>query len=204
MEENGRRSDILFWTQDGERKTIPCASLMVRGSHQQQNIAIAAQAAADFGVYAAVIEEAMMSFQGLEHRLEYVGHVAGRDWFNDSKATNPDAALAALSSFDHVTWICGGLRKDLSLDDLLEPVKKHVSYACVVGKDRDAYIKLLKDAEIPFIVSKTVERAVVDAQKQGDDAILLSPAAASQDQFISYSERGKAFVKAIRNLVDHE
>jgi len=204
IDENGKKSDVLFWTQDGERKIIPCSSLMVRGSHQQQNIAIAAQAAADFGVAASVIEEAMMSFQGLEHRLEFVGRVAGRDWFNDSKATNPDAAVAALSSFDKVTWICGGLRKDLSLACLLDPVIKHVSFACVVGKDRDAYIKLLKEAGVPYTVSKTMKRAVDDAVKQGVDPILLSPAAASQDQFSNYAERGKAYVKAIRELVDHD
>lgn len=199
-----KKLDQLFWTQYDERQYIACDHLMVRGYHQQQNIAVAAQAAADYGVSKAVIEEALMSFQGLEHRLEFVGRIADRDWFNDSKATNPEAAVAALASFEKVVWICGGLRKDLSLDSLVEVVKKHVSFACVVGKDRDAYVALLKQAGVPYVVSKTIERAVKDAKKKGEGAILLSPAAASQDQFNNYAERGQAFVKAIRSLNSHE
>jgi len=194
------QSDTLFWTQHNERKTVACQDLMVRGCHQQQNIAVAAQCAADFGVPFSVIEEAMLSFQGLEHRLEFVGKVAGREWFNDSKATNPDAAIAALSSFEQVVWICGGLCKDLSLDSLLEMVKKHVSFACVIGSDSTAYVDLLEAAGVAYVVSHTMEQAVQDAANQGKGTVLLSPAAASQDQFKHYAERGAAFVSALRGL----
>ncbi len=192
--------DELFWTQDGVRKIIPCQDLMVRGYHQQQNIAVAAQVAADFGVSPAVIEEALLSFQGLEHRLEYVGHAAGRDWFNDSKATNPDAAVAALHSFKQVVWICGGLRKELPLDDLIEVARKHASFACVIGEDTAPYVALLEQAGVPFKISKNIAQAVLDAVENSADDVLLSPAAASQDQFSHYAERGQAFVTAIRAL----
>ncbi len=201
-DDKGGKAARMFWTQDGERQFIPCANLMVRGFHQQQNIAVAAQVAADFGVSRAVIEEAMLSFQGLEHRLEFVGHIAGRDWFNDSKATNPNAALAALSSFDKVIWICGGLRKGLDLDILIDAVREHVQFACVVGEDAKAFETMLKKAGVPYRVSKTVARAVKDAAKQPEAPVLLSPAAASQDQFANYAERGEAFVRSIREL-DH-
>jgi len=201
--EASKQEDTLFWTQNGERQYIACRQLMVRGFHQQQNIAVAAQVAADYGVSKAVIAEAMMSFQGLEHRLEFVGRIVGRDWFNDSKATNPDAAVAALSSFEKVVWICGGLRKNLSLAGLTKVVKQHVSYACVVGKDAKAYEAMLEQAGVPYTVSKTIEKAVEDAVKQGEEPVLLSPAAASQDQFKNYAERGELFVKTIRGLVDH-
>lgn len=192
----------MFWTQDDQRQFIPCHQLMVRGFHQQQNIAVAAQVAADYGVSKAVIEEAMLSFQGLEHRLEFIGHMADKDWFNDSKATNPDAADAAISSFDKVVWICGGLRKGLDLNSLANTVKNHVAFACVVGKDAKAYEKLLKQAGVPYKVSKTIAQAVKDAAKQSCGSVLLSPAAASQDQFANYAERGEAFVKSIRELSD--
>ncbi len=199
------KGDQIFWHQEGERKTIACSSLMVRGRHQQQNIAVAAQVAADYGVSSAVIEEALMSFQGLEHRLEFVGHIAGRDWYNDSKATNPDAAIAALNSFAQVVWICGGLRKDLALDDMLDVVKQHVCFACVIGEDTRAYEALLKQADIPFKVSKTMKQAVADASQEGDGCpVLLSPAAASQDQYQHYAERGAAFIQAIRALLSEQ
>ncbi|MDQ6989332.1 MAG: UDP-N-acetylmuramoyl-L-alanine--D-glutamate ligase [Mariprofundaceae bacterium] len=193
------QSNTLFWTQEGERQSIACDKLMLKGTHQQQNIAVAAQAAADYGVSAAVIEEAMMSFQGLEHRLEYIGTFAERACYNDSKATNPDASLAALTSFQQATWICGGLRKGLALDGLLDAVKQHVDFACVIGKQPQAYIALLEQAGVPFVVSKNVEQAVQDAFEFGKADILLSPAAASQDQFKNYAERGKSFVQAIQN-----
>ena len=178
---------------------------MVRGRHQQQNIAVAAQVAADYGVSSAVIEEALMSFQGLEHRLEFVGHIAGRDWYNDSKATNPDAAIAALNSFAQVVWICGGLRKDLALDDMLDVVKQHACFACVIGEDTRAYEALLKQADVPFKVSKNMKQAVLDASQEGDGCpVLLSPAAASQDQYQHYAERGAAFIQAIRALLSEQ
>ena len=192
--------DKVFWQQGDVRKTIPVSSLMVRGRHQHQNIAVAAQVAADFDVSSAVIEEALMSFQGLEHRLEFVGRIVGRDWYNDSKATNPNAAIAALKSFDEVVWICGGLRKDLALDGLIDVAKTHVRFACVIGEDTKAYEVMLTQAGVPFKVSKTMKEAVVHAKEQGDCPVLLSPAAASQDQYPHYAERGADFIQAIRKL----
>ena len=195
-----KSGDKIFWQQGDEQKAMPVSSLVVRGRHQQQNIAVAAQVAADYGVSAAVIEEALMSFQGLEHRLEFVGHIAGRDWYNDSKATNPDAAIAALSSFAEVVWICGGLRKALSLDGLVEVAKKHVRFACVIGEDSKAYEDMLKQAGVPYKVSHTIKQAVLDAKDEGDCPVLLSPAAASQDQYKHYAERGADFIQNIREL----
>jgi len=196
--------DKLFWQHGDTQRMIDCSTLMVRGRHQQQNIAVAAQVAADYKVSAAVIEEALMSFQGLEHRLEYVGHIEDREWFNDSKATNPDAAIAALQSFDKVVWICGGLRKNLSLDALVDVAKAHVEFACVIGEDTQAYETMLEQAGVPFTVSVTMKQAVEDAKAQGHCPVLLSPAAASQDQYQNYAARGADFIYAIRAKVHDE
>jgi len=190
--------DKLFWQQGDTQRVIDCSSLLVRGRHQHQNIAVAAQVAADYHVSPGVIEEALMSFQGLEHRLEFVGHIEGRDWYNDSKATNPNAAIAALQSFDKVVWICGGLRKGLSLDTLIDVVKDHVSFACVIGEETQAYEEMLEQSGVPYKVSVTMEQAVKDAKKQGDCPVLLSPAAASQDQYQHYAARGLDFIHEIR------
>ncbi|MDX8382186.1 MAG: UDP-N-acetylmuramoyl-L-alanine--D-glutamate ligase [Ghiorsea sp.] len=194
----GDNGDKLFWQQGDTQRMIDCSSLLVRGRHQHQNIAVAAQVAADYNVSPAVIEEALMSFQGLEHRLEFVGHIAGRDWYNDSKATNPNAAIAALQSFEKVIWICGGLRKGLSLDTLIDVVKDHVSFACVIGEEAQAYKEMLEQSGVPYKVSVTMEQAVKDAKMQGDYPVLLSPAAASQDQYQHYAARGLDFIHEIR------
>ena len=191
----------LFWHQDGHRQSINCQRIPTRGLHQHINLAVAAQAAADFGVSNKVIREAISSFRGLPHRLRLIGNVVGHDWFDDSKATNPAAAQAALSSFDQSIWICGGLRKGLDLTPLSDTVSNHVSHAIVIGKEKQAYIELLQKAGISYTVGGTVERAVAIAANHASSLpVLLSPAAASQDQFSNYAERGHAFAKAIQHL----
>jgi len=192
---------VLFWSQDWRRQLIPCEQIPARGSHQHMNMAVAAQVAADYGVSSEVIRESITSFRGLKHRLEHVGMAAGRDWYDDSKATNPDAAIAALNSFTKAVWICGGLRKGLDLDALIPAVREHVSQAFVIGKETAAYAEMLKKADVPYAVAGTIQRAVAEASKcRGNDPVLLSPAAASQDQFANYAERGLAFAGAVQEL----
>jgi len=191
----------LFWSQNGDRHIINCGDIPVRGSHQHMNMAVAAQAAADFGVHATVIREALTSFRGLPHRLQYLGSHASREWFNDSKATNPDAARAALESFDKVLWICGGLRKGLDLSPLSQIVSQHVSHAYIIGKDTRAFADLLESAGVPFDVAGDVGQAVELAAGFAEPLpTLLSPAAASQDQFADYAERGQTFADAVDKL----
>jgi len=191
---------VLFW-QDGQRQLIPCEQIPARGEHQHMNIAVAAQVAADHGVNFEVIRETIICFKGLKHRLEHISMKGGRDWFDDSKATNPDAAAAALRSFDKSVWICGGLRKGLDLTPLVSVAKQHVSHAYVIGENTEAYEAMLKQADVPHTVVGNIKRAVSMASKQwGSDPVLLSPAAASQDQFKNYAERGEAFVQAVESL----
>jgi len=191
----------LFWHQDGNRQSLQCQHIPTRGLHQHINLAVAAQAAADFGVSNNVIREAISSFRGLPHRLRLLGHIAEHDWFDDSKATNPAAAQAALKSFEKCIWICGGLRKGLDLTPLTNAVRNHVAHAIVIGKEKQAYIELLQKSGVSYTVGGTVERAVLIAAKYtGKLPVLLSPAAASQDQFANYAARGHAFADAIRQL----
>jgi len=193
----------LFWHQDGNRQQIPCTKIPASGRHQHVNLAVAAQAAADFGVSAPIIREAITSFPGLAHRLRKIGTKMGRDWFDDSKATNPDAAAAALRSFERVTWICGGARKGLDLMPLLPDVQRHVGHALVIGKEPQSYAELLTEAGVPFEIVHTVDAAVSRAALLPEHApVLLAPAAASLDQFRNYAERGDAFIKAVRALGD--
>jgi len=191
----------LFWSQNWQRQLIPCEQIPARGRHQHMNMAVASQIAADYGVNHDVIRETMSCFKGLKHRLEHIGIKADRDWFDDSKATNPDAAIAALNSFEKAIWICGGLRKGLDLAPLASVATKHVSHAFVIGKDPDPYVEILEQAGVPHTVAGSVEHAVsMASQLSGNDPVLLSPAAASQDQFKNYAERGKAFSKAVESL----
>ncbi|MDQ6953674.1 MAG: UDP-N-acetylmuramoyl-L-alanine--D-glutamate ligase [Mariprofundaceae bacterium] len=191
----------LFWHIDKQVKTLNCAKIPTRGLHQHINLAVAAQVASDFGVSQQVIREALSSFRGLPHRLRFVGDVLAHAWFDDSKATNPAAAEAALASFDQVIWICGGLLKGLDLTPMVDVVHKHVCYAVVIGKHPEPYIRLLQKAGVSYTVANTMQRAVRFAAEHEDKLpVLLSPAAASMDQFKSYVERGKVFQQTIDDL----
>jgi UDP-N-acetylmuramoylalanine--D-glutamate ligase len=191
----------VFWHHYSIAETVSSDDLPSRGQHQHLNLAVAAQAATDFGVSASVIRQSLTSFRGLPHRMQSLGVVAGREWYNDSKATNPDAARAALQSFPQVIWICGGLRKELDVSMLQETVSRHVEHAFIIGNDSKPFADLAFAAGVPATIVKTMAQAVKQAmQTQFGIPVLLSPAAASQDQFRDYSERGTAFVDAVRQL----
>jgi len=195
------KSYRLFWHQLGSMEQLHCRHLSVRGLHQQMNLAVVAQAAADAGVAATVIRDALIRFSGLAHRLQHVGNTLDKTWFDDSKATNPTAAMAALQSFEQVIWLCGGLRKGLDLSPMIPVVKKHVCFAVVIGVDPDPYTAILKAAGVRYTVADSMESAVSMAAKaEGAKEVLLSPAAASQDQFKDYAARGRAFVNAMAGL----
>lgn len=200
LQEAGENT-TLFWTQDGQRHTINCDMLRAKGAHQHLNMAVAAQAAADFGVCPAVIHEALAAFRGLPHRLQCLGQMAGHEWYNDSKATNPDAAKAALHAFDRVLWICGGLRKGLDISPLAQTVSQHVARGFIIGKETSAFAEMFASAQVPFDIAGDMQQAVnmAAAYKEPLPA-LLSPAAASQDQFSDYAERGRQFSNAVSCL----
>jgi len=195
------RGGTLFWTEADTRHEIPLDHLRVRGAHQQLNLAVAAQSAADFGVSVNVITESLTAFRGLSHRLQYIGQQMGKAWYDDSKATNPDAAQAALASFERVIWICGGLTKGLDLIPLAGTVKQHVASAYIIGKKTKQYQDMLKKAGVPCKAVRDIHKAVVlAAENQLSLPVLLSPAAASQDQFKNYAERGVKFAEAVATL----
>jgi len=140
-------------------------------------------------------------FRGLDHRLRYVGQLAGKTWYNDSKATNPDAAVAALNSFDQVIWICGGLTKGVDVLPMLATVRAHVAQAFVIGKEPQAFVELLEKAGVEHQVMAEMGDAVAQAAKNGLSLpVLLSPAAASMDQFSNYADRGFCFTAAVAAL----
>jgi len=191
----------LFWHHYHIPEFIPFDDLPSKGLHQHLNLAVAAQAATDYGVSIAVVRQALTSFRGLPHRLQSLGIIAGREWFNDSKATNPDAAQAALKSFPQVIWICGGLRKGLDVSVLRDAVSEHVEHLYIIGKDPKPFVELAEAAGVPATFVKTMDKAVKQASMaQAGLPVLLSPAAASQDQFSDYADRGRVFAEAVEVL----
>lgn len=194
----------LVHSQNGTTRTI--ASLegigSLRGRHNAQNALAAVAACLVCGLDEAAIVAGLRSFPGLAHRMEQVGRKDGVLFINDSKATNAEAAAPALSSFERVHWIAGGLPKSGGIEPL-RPLFTRVAKAYLIGEAASAFAATLGDTtpyEISGDLDKAVEHAARDAAAEGGGVVLLSPACASFDQFRNFELRGDAFREAVYGL----
>ncbi|MEE9314733.1 MAG: UDP-N-acetylmuramoyl-L-alanine--D-glutamate ligase [Rhizobiaceae bacterium] len=178
----------------------------LRGQHNGQNSAAAYAICQAVGLSDAEIQAGFKSFPGLAHRMEQVGHVGPVLFVNDSKATNAEAAAPALSSFEKVHWIAGGLAKDGGIESLA-PHFNRIAKAYFIGEAAGNFAAQLDDT-IPYEISGTLKDAVnhaaLDALGEKDPVVLLSPAAASFDQFPNFEKRGEAFKAAVSALKGFE
>ena len=170
----------------------------MQGPHNAANALAAVAVARALGVAQAPIDAALASFAGLPHRMQRVGEVAGVAYVDDSKATNPESAAPALAAFDRVHWILGGRAKGAELD-ACRPHLGRVARAYTIGEAGPVFARLLRDA-VAVEEAGTLDAAVASAAQhaRAGDTVLLSPAAASFDQFADYEERGRRF----RSLVE--
>ncbi len=176
----------------------------LRGSHNAQNAAAAVAACLAVGVSPDDIRAGLASFPGLKHRMQPVGRRGHVTFVNDSKATNADAAAPALSSYDRIYWIAGGLPKAGGITTLA-PFFPRIAKAYLIGEAAAEFAATLGEAA-PYEISGTLERAVAhaaaDAAKDetGPVAVMLSPACASFDQYKNFEVRGDAFVSHVAAL----
>jgi len=177
--------------------------LALQGKHNSYNSMAAGIASKLLGVTNEIIRECLSNFEKIEHRLEPVLKVHGVDYINDSKATNINAVWYALDSMTKpVIWICGGVDKGNNYNELLPLVKDRVKAIVCLGannakliSDFDGHIEIIEDTHS---MSEAVKVAYKLASK--GDAVLLSPACASFDLFVSYEDRGRQFKRAVRDL----
>lgn len=172
----------------------------LHGPHNHQNAACAIAASEWLGISEDVVEEALRTFPGLPHRMERVGTPRGVLFVNDSKATNPASAAPALAAFDAVHWILGGRAKGAELD-ACRPYFGHVRAAYTIGEAGPVFAQILKP-HMPVSDCGTLDAAVriAAAAAQPGEVVLLSPAAASFDQFRDFEARGDAFRAAVEAL----
>ena len=179
----------------------PAGNPALAGPLTAENAAVALALAAGLGAESGAMEAALASFAGLPHRLEPLGTHRGIAFVNDSKATNAEAAGAALASFPSVYWIAGGVAKEGGAGGLAEAAG-NVVRAYLIGEAADAFAAALGGA-VPHRRAASLEKALAlaigDAERDGraDATILLSPAAASFDQFDDFAARGDAFRAAV-------
>lgn len=173
----------------------------LRGAHNIENSMAAAVMASLAGATHAQIRTAVMSFPGVDHRLQFVREVDGVAYYNDSKATNVDASLKAIAAFDGRLWIIlGGKDKGSDYTPLLAPLRDKAKGVLLIGAAAGKIESQL--AGLPLIQCGTLERAVAEghARATKGDTVLLAPACASFDQFDSYEHRGREFKKFVEAL----
>lgn len=182
--------------------------LLIRGEHNLSNALAAGAAALAMGAAPEDVRRGLRTFQPIEHRLEPVATIAGVEYVNDSKATNPDAVLKALTAFEDrpVVLLLGGSRKGNDFHDLARACAQRGVLAIAYGQSGPEIEQALVDECAPFEtaagMAEALERAVRLAVEGG--VVLLSPACASFDEFANYEERGRAFKRLVGALASRE
>jgi UDP-N-acetylmuramoylalanine--D-glutamate ligase len=190
---------IVFRDDAGETALFDRADIHLLGEHNVENVLAAASAAWLVGVPIAAIAEGVRSFPGVEHRIEFVAEIGGVDFFNDSKATNVDAALKAIDAFPGgLLVILGGKDKGSDYTPLIEPLQQRARLVLLIGAAA-AKIEAQIGLAVPTVRAGTLDRALALAQEhaQPGDTVLLAPACASFDQFENYEHRGRIFKQLV-------
>lgn len=194
------------WLCHGARNLIRAGELLVPGKHNQAN-ALAALAMGDaLGLPMDVMLAVLRTFQGLEHRTEYVAQIGEVDWYNDSKGTNPGACIAALEGLEQTddsrtVLIAGGDCKQADFSELGPVLGRCARAVVLLGRDADQIAGMLPADLIRRSAEDMHEAVSVAAElAQPGDRVLLSPACASFDMFDGYQHRGEVFKAAVRRL----
>ncbi|QVE16328.1 MULTISPECIES: UDP-N-acetylmuramoyl-L-alanine--D-glutamate ligase [Pseudomonas] len=200
-EENGEK--YLAFQFDN---LMPVRELKVRGAHNQANALAALALGHAVGLPFDAMLSSLRTFTGLEHRCQWVRELKGVHYYNDSKATNVGAALAAIEGLGaditgKLVLIAGGDGKGADFSALHAAVAAHCRAVVLLGRDAELIAQALGDA-VPLVRVTTLEESVQRSAElaQEGDAVLLSPACASLDMFKNYEERGRLFAQAVEGL----
>jgi UDP-N-acetylmuramoylalanine--D-glutamate ligase len=192
-----RVGNPVVWSAD---EPLP-AEPRIRGAHNRENAAAATRVARELGVPDTAIAEALVSFPGVEHRLEPIGEIDGVRWVNDSKATTVGAAARALAAYadEPVRLIAGGRGKGQSFEQLAHALGPNVKAVYLIGEAAEEIARGTGSrAVVVGDLATAVARAAEDAEP--GDVVVLSPACASFDQFRDFVHRGEEFRLLVQNL----
>ncbi|WP_287808946.1 UDP-N-acetylmuramoyl-L-alanine--D-glutamate ligase [Pseudomonas sp.] len=200
-EENGQKY-LAFEFQN----LMPVSELKIRGAHNQANALAALALGHAVGLPFEPMLATLRTFTGLAHRCQWLRERGGVNYYDDSKATNVGAALAAIEGLGadidgKLVLVAGGDGKGADFSSLQAPVAAHCRAVVLLGRDAERIAAVLGDS-VPLVRVKTLDEAVerCAALAQPGDAVLLSPACASLDMFKNYEERGRLFAQAVEGL----
>ena len=191
------RDNAIWYKEDNnEEKIIELKDSPLVGHHNYQNIMCGIICAKLCGMENEDIFEGIKTFRAPEHRLEKVREMNGITFYNDSKATNPEASIVAIDSFNDldVALILGGRDKNTDLSQMCDSINKHIKTVILIGEATERFEENLKKNGFDNIIKEeTLENAIDKAIELKPDVVLLSPACASFDMFKSYEHRGEVF-----------
>ncbi|TCP70427.1 UDP-N-acetylmuramoyl-L-alanine--D-glutamate ligase [Baia soyae] len=191
---------------DGKETAIlPVEEVALPGPFNLENVLAATAISIVAGAHIERIAETIRMFGGVEHRLEYVETIEGVRYYNDSKATNAQATLTALTSFEEpIVWIAGGLDRGVDFQELIPVLSEHVQAVIAYGESSPILALRAREAGIESIIQvEDIEEAVYSAHEisRSGDVVVLSPACASWDLYTSFEQRGSIFKQAVHRLV---
>jgi UDP-N-acetylmuramoylalanine--D-glutamate ligase len=195
---------IFFVAKEGAKPEaiMPAAEIKLKGAHNVENVLAAVCAARLAGIPAEKIRASIADFKGVEHRLERVRSLHGVDFYNDSKATNVDAAMKAVASFaGGIHLILGGKDKDSNYATMADALKQRVKIVYTIGSAAEKIERQLQGV-VKIVSAETMQTAVAEASKAAvaGDVVLLAPACSSFDQFENYEHRGQVFRQLVNDL----
>lgn len=195
----------IFRAENGKSELVCNVNeLNLLGKHNYENVMAAAAMAFGFGVPMEKIKEVLVRFQAVEHRIEYVAEKRGIKFYNDSKGTNPDAAIQGIRAMNRKTFLIGGgYDKQSEYDEWIEAFDGKVKKLVLIGETKEKIADTARKhgfQEITFADSLEEAIHICYENAENGDAVLLSPACASWDMFKSYEQRGDMFKEIVRNL----
>ena len=197
-----RDDQIIFRHEGSEVELARLADIQLRGQHNVENVLASCAAAYLAGAVPAAIAAGVKSFRGVEHRLEFVAELSGVQYYNDSKATNVDAAVKAVEAFPGpLVVILGGRDKGSPYAPLRELLHERARLALLIGESAEKIAADLGDA-VAFENAGTLQQALHIAARhvQPGDTVLLAPACSSFDQFENYEHRGRVFKELVAQM----
>jgi UDP-N-acetylmuramoylalanine--D-glutamate ligase len=197
---------VVLCKEDAEPIRISLDAMQLAGFHNRENVVAALAVVYAAGVDPVRAADALASFTNLPHRCEFVREVGGVRYINDSKATNPGAAIRSLEGLSQdLVWIAGGRDKSLAFEELADTAVKRVRAAVLIGESAKKLEAALA-GRVDVRIVASLEEAVQSASRiaQPGDAVLLAPACASLDQFRDFEERGERFRTAVDRLQAQE
>ena len=194
----------IILRQDEEILVCNVNELKLLGTHNYENVMAAVAMAAAYGTPMEVIRRTIKEFAGVEHRIEFVREKDGVAYYNDSKGTNPDAAIKGIQAMNRPTvLIGGGYDKDSEYEEWIQAFDGKVKLLVLVGATKEKIAEAARGCGFEAITfADTLEEAVniCATEARPGDAVLLSPACASWGMFTNYEERGKMFKEYVNNL----